>query len=198
MRPIMVVATAALAVATLGSTGAAQEAGAMDEGLLRPPVFLLMPGALTTCVISCPQDEDHTAFNARFQTVIPTATPWLALVGGLQWGWADEDDHGPIGFFGAIIPLVPINNATNGWLSLSVDPLGVVTGPGGDGTNFVIEGAAVLNVGAKMMGEMGVFRGLGLYALIDQQLTNVPRDLDGDKDYWNPAIIYGVLLQISP
>lgn len=198
MKPLTLVATAAIAAAAVGGTASAQEETTTTEGFIRPPVFVIMPGALTTCVISCPADESRTDFNARFQTVIPTSTPWLAFVGGLQWGWGSDDAHGPIGFFGGIIPIVPLNNATQGWLSLSIDPLGVVTGPGGRGTNFVLEGAAVLNLGAKMMQGMGVFEGFGLYFLIDQQLSNVPRDLEGDKDYWNPALIYGAILQIAP
>lgn len=196
MRPLTLVATAALVLAA-GGNAAAQGMDAPEE-FLKPPVFLLMPGALTTCVISCDADQSKTDFNARFQTVLPTSSQWLAFVAGLQWGWGADDAHGPIGFFGAILPLTPINNATGGWLSFSIDPLGVVTGPGGDGTNFVLEGAVVLNIGAKMMSNMGVFRGFGAYFLIDQQITNLPEDAAGETDNWNPALVYGVMLQIAP
>jgi len=85
--------------------------------------------------------ETRTPISTRFQTLIPTATPWLAFVAGLQWGWADTSAHGPIGFFGGIVPIVPLNKLMDGWVSLSIDPLGVTTGPGGKGTNFVLEGA---------------------------------------------------------
>jgi len=197
MKPVRLVAVAVLSSALLAGTAMAQDT-TMKSPVLKAPVFLIMPGGLTSCSISCPANESKTDFNARFQTVIPTATDWLALVGGLQWGWADSSAHGPIGFFGAIVPIVPLNNATRGWLSLSLDPLGVTTGPGGKGTNFFLEGAAVLNIGAKMMKTMPVFRGFGAYFLIDQQLSRVPRDLNGDKDYWNPTLIWGGLLQIAP
>jgi hypothetical protein len=195
MRPFTLVATAALVLAA--GQAPAQGVSAPEE-FLKPPVFLLMPGVLTTCVISCDANQSNTDFNARFQTVIPTSSQWLAFVAGLQWGWAADDDHGPIGFFGAILPLAPLNNVTGGWLSFSIDPLGVVTGPGSDGTNFVLEGAVVLNIGAMMMQNMGVFRGFGAYFLIDQQLTNLPEDAAGETDNWNPALVYGVMLQIAP
>lgn len=183
--------------ATLPGVARAQDTTASSP-ILKAPVFLIMPGGLTTCSISCPDGDSNSDFNARFQTVIPTATPWFALVAGAQWGWADSSAHGPLGFFGGIIPLVPLNDVTRGWLSFSIDPLGVTSGPGARGTNFVLEGAAVLNLGAKMMKAMPVFRGLGLYFLVDQQLSRVPRDANGDKDYWNPALVWGGLLQIAP
>lgn len=197
MKSVRLFATALLVHVLLAGAATAQDSTTRNP-VLKAPVFLLMPGGLTSCSISCPADESNTDFNARFQTVIPTATQWLSLVGGLQWGWADEDAHGPIGFFGGIIPIVPLNNATQGWLSFSIDPLGVTAGPGSRGTNFVLEGAVVLNLGAKMMKAVPVFRGFGAYFLVDQQLSRVPRDLDGDKDYWNPVLLWGGLLQIAP
>jgi hypothetical protein len=197
MRSVRFVAAALVLGAALAGAAAAQDSTARSP-LFKSPVFLIMPGGLTTCSISCPADESKTDFNARFQTVIPTATQWLSLVGGLQWGWADSSAHGPIGFFGGIIPLVPLNNATQGWLSFSIDPLGVTAGPGARGTNFVLEGAVVLNLGAKMMKAVPVFRGFGAYFLVDQQLSRVGRDENGDKDYWNPALVWGGLLQIAP
>jgi hypothetical protein len=196
MTTIRFVTAAVVAGTALAGTGLAQDT--TSSALFKPPVFLVMPGGLTTCTISCPAEDSNTDFNARFQTVVPTASQWLSLVAGLQWGWADSSAHGPIGFFGGIIPLVPLNNATRGWLSFSIDPLGVVTGPGAKGTNFVLEGAAVLNLGAKMMSTMPVFRGFGAYFLIDQQLSRVPRDANGDKDYWNPVLVWGGLLQLAP
>lgn len=198
MKIVRLAAIAVLWCAVSARTAAAQDSTTTKKPIVGTPVFLIMPGGLTSCSISCPADESNTDFNARFQTVVPTRTDWLALVAGLQWGWADTSAHGPIGFFGGIIPLVPLNKATNGWLSLSIDPLGVTTGPGGKGTNFVLEGAAVLNIGAKMMKGMGVFQGFGAYFLIDQQLSRVPRDANGDKDYWNPVLLWGGLLQLAP
>ncbi|HEY2065042.1 MAG TPA: hypothetical protein VGG84_03715 [Gemmatimonadaceae bacterium] len=198
MKPIPLIATTAFVLAIASDTVSAQTAGATHEGFLRPPVFLLMPGALTTCVISCEAGSSRTDFNARFQTVIPTSSSWLSFVAGAQWGWASASAHGPIIFFGGIIPIVPLNNATNGWLTISFDPLGAAAGPGGKGTNLVAEGAAVANIGAKLMPNRPVLRSLGAYFLVDQQLTNVPTDANGRKDHWNPTLIYGLALQIAP
>jgi hypothetical protein len=66
------------------------------------------------------------------------------------------------------------------------------------GTNFVLEGAATLNLGAKMMKAVPFLSGFGAYFLVDQQLSRVPRDANGDKDYWNPALVWGAFFQIAP
>jgi hypothetical protein len=50
----------------------------------------------------------------------------------------------------------------------------------------------------KMMRDVPVLGSLGVYFLLDQQLTNVPVDVRGKKDYWNPALLYGVLVQVAP
>jgi hypothetical protein len=196
MKIVTLTAAAALMLAAVSGTASAQRAS--PDKFLRPPAFLIMPGALTTCVISCPAGSSRTDFNARFQTVIPTRYSWLAFVAGAQWGWFDADAHGPLGFFGGIIPIVPLNDALDGWLSISVDPLGVTSGPGSKGTNFVLEGAAVAPIGAKMMSTVPLFNKLGLYFLVDQQLTNLARDVNGNRDYWNPALVYGVFWQAAP
>jgi hypothetical protein len=170
-----------------------------NKKFIKPPVFLIMPGGLTTCVIDCEiGTTSRTDVNVRFQTVIPTSSSWLAFVAGAQWGWFKDSAHGPLGFFGGIVPIVPLNTALKGWLSISVDPLGVTSGPGSKGTNFVLEGAAVAPIGAKMMSKVPVFGSLGVYFLVDQQLTNVPRAANGNRDYWNPALVYGVLYQLAP
>jgi hypothetical protein len=193
---IVTLTAAALMLAAISGTASAQRDS--SGKFLKPPVFLLMPGGLTTCVISCPANKSRTDFNMRFQTVIPTSTSWLSFVAGAQWGWFKNDAHGPLGFFGGIIPIVPLNNAVDGWLSISVDPLGVTSGPGNDGTNFVLEGAAVAPIGAKLMSKVPALHNMGLYFLVDQQLTNLPRDANGERDHWNPALVYGVFWQIAP
>lgn len=167
---------------------------------LRPPVFLLMPGALTANAISAGEGvESETNFNARFMTVIPTASPWFSLVGGAQWGIAQEEDHGAIIFYGAIINIAPLTNLTNGLLAFSIDPLGVTTGPGGEGTNFFLEGAVVFNIGA-LIATNSPFKGASLYFLLDQQITRLDPDDDGpaEADYFAPTLLYGVALPIAP
>ena len=194
MKSRVSVATFVLAMAAVAGSAAAQEP---SNSFFKPPTFLLMPGGLTSCSISC-DGTSKTNFNARFQTVLPTSSKYLAFVGGLQWDWAQKDGHGPIGFFGAILPLVPINDATSGWLSFSVDPLGVTTGAGSKGTNFVMEGAVVANIGAKMMATTPVFRGFGAYFLVDQQINNLPKDVNGNTDRWSPALVWGGFIPLAP
>jgi hypothetical protein len=196
MNTATLTATAALVVAALNGTMSAQRD--TSGKFLKTPAFLLMPGGLTSCTISCPANQSRTDFNMRFQTVIPTSTSWLSFVAGAQWGWFKNDAHGPLGFFGGIIPIVPLNNALNGWLSISFDPLGVTSGPGTNATNLVLEGAAVAPIGAKMMSNVPLFNKAGLYFLVDQQMTNLPRDANGERDHWNPALVYGLFWQIAP
>jgi hypothetical protein len=148
--------------------------------------------------VSCPPGPSRTNFNVRFQTVIPTSTPWLALVAGAQWGWFSDSAHAPLGFFGGIIPIVPLNEALNGWASISLDPLGVSAGAGSKNTNFWLEGALVSPLGAKLLPKAPAFHEMGVYFLVDQQFTNVPRDLDGSRDYWRPVLVYGVYWQVAP
>jgi len=186
-----------LSLALLTTSAAAQDTTS-KKPMIGAPSFSILPSGLTTCAISCDTGDSKTDFNARFQAVIPTATPWLAFVAGAQWGWADDSAHAPAAFFGAVVPIVPLNDLTNGWLSFSVDPLGVAGGPGGKGTNFVLEGAVNLNLGAKMMKAAPFLSGFGAFFLVDQQLSRVSRDANGDKDYWNPALVWGAFFQIAP
>jgi hypothetical protein len=193
MKRIVKLVAGAMVLACVANTAVAQEDPTATPPLFGTPSFAVLPSFLTSCVISCDAEASNTDFNARFQTVIPTRSPWFALVGGLQWGPASDEAHGPIGFFGPIIPLVPINNATGGWLGLSVDPLLVITGAGGDGMDFVLEGAAVLNFGAMMMKDMPFWSGLAAFFLIDQNITT-----ESGEDSFNPVLIYGLAIPIAP
>jgi len=199
MKRIVHIAAGAALLAGVANTVGAQEAVADGGPFLKAPVFALQPGFLTTNVISAPEGtESNTNFNARFITLVPTASPYFTLLAGAQWGAAgdatgEDATHGPIIFYGAIIPIPGILEVTQGWLSLSIDPLGVTTGPGSEGTNFWLEGAAVLNIGAKMMTN-SPWRGLGIYALLDQQITR----LGDDPDRFNPVLLTGLSLPIAP
>jgi hypothetical protein len=199
MKRIVTLVAGVTLLAGAASTAVAQdEMGVQNKSFFQPPSFAILPSFLTTNVISAPDGVDsHTGFNARFQAVIPTRSPWLAFVAGAQWGPLDEEDHGAVIFLGGIIPLVPINQATGGLLSFSVDPLLIATGPGSDGMDFFLEGAAVLSIGQMMMRNMGYWSGLAAFFLLDQNLTPA-EDAAGDKDYWNPVLIYGLSLPIAP
>ena len=202
-RFLYLVAAAAFLVA---GTARAQDEEPIAEDtttggpFLKPPVFLLMPGALTSNVISAGEGaESNTNFNARFMTVIPTATPWFSLVGGAQWGLAQEDAHGAIIFYGAIINIAPLTNLTNGLLAFSIDPLGVTTAAGGVGTNFWLEAAVVFNIGA-LIATNSPFKGTSLYFLVDQQITRLDPDDEGplEPDSFNPVLLYGVAIPLAP
>jgi hypothetical protein len=198
MKRIVHLAASALLLAGTGTAAMAQDSTG-SRRFFQPPSFAILPSALTTNVISAPEGADsHTAFNARFQAVVPTISPWFALVGGAQWG-VKREDHGPIIFLGGIIPLVPINNATGGLLSFSIDPLYVVgptTAPGAGifaSHDFVLEGAAVLGIGQMMMKNMAFWSGLSAFFLLDQNITTAK-----GEDSFNPVLIYGLALPIAP
>lgn len=173
---------------------------------IKPPVFLFMPGGITAGAISAPFDAVH-GLNIRFQTTIPTSSKWVTPVFGVQWlpnGLDGNDFNAPIIFYGFVIPLIQ-PEWTNGWLAASIDPLGVFNfGNGGRqaeqpyGHDFVMELALVFPIGSKMMREMGHFSNLALFFLVDQQITHPPLDGDGDKDYWQPVLVYGLALPLAP
>jgi len=198
MKTMTLTATAALMLAAISGTMSAQKKDSSKK-FIQPPVFLIMPGALTSCTISCPTPGvSKTNFNMRFQTVLPTRESWLAFVAGVQWGWFKDEAHAPLGFFGAIIPIVPLNDQLGGWLSVSFDPLGVTAGPGTKGTNLFLEGALVSPIGAKLWPKVPFLHEMGLYFLLDQQMTNLPLDANGNRDHWNPVLVYGLYWQAAP
>ena len=199
MKRIVKLVAGVMLLACAANTAVAQDDPTAEPPFFGAPSFAVLPSLLTTNVISAPEGvESNTDFNARFQTVIPTRSPWFALVGGLQWGAADDQAHGPIGFLGGIIPLVPINNATGGLLSLSVDPLLVISGPGSDGMDFFGELAVVLNFGQMMMRDVPFWSGLGAFFLLDQNLTPDEDPETGEADRFNPVLIYGLVIPIAP
>jgi hypothetical protein len=193
-RIVMLVAGVTLLAGAASTAVAQDDMAVQSKPFFQPPSFAILPSFLTTNVISAPDGaESHTAFNARFQAVIPTRSPWLAFVAGAQWGPVDEEDHGAVIFLGGIIPIVPLNQATGGILSLSVDPLLIATGPGSKGMDFFLEGAAVLNIGSMMMRNAGYWSGLAAFFLLDQNITT-----EDDEDSFNPVLIYGLSLPIAP
>jgi hypothetical protein len=194
MKGFLKLATACSLVAAMSAAAVAQET---HTEILKSPVFLLQPGVITSGAVSCSGCSTRTEANLRFATVIPTATPYFSLVGGAQWGVRSQD-HGAIIFYGAIIPITIIGNMTDNWLSISVDPLGVTTGSGKAGTNFYLEGAVVFNVGKMMTSMGGPWAGTGVYFLVDQQMTQLPKDAAGNTDRFNPGLLYGVSIPIAP
>ena len=185
-------------VGALLLAGASSPALAQDSmnntSFFKAPVFVLQPGAITTDVISAPEgSKSVTRFNARFATVVPTASPWFSTVFGAQVQTGGKGGT-PQLFYGGIIPIAPISTATGGMLGISLDPLGVTTFGQSGGTVFVGELAVSLSIGKMMFANMGpMFSGTGVYFLVDQQISDIPRDpFTGDRDRFNPALLYGL------
>jgi hypothetical protein len=178
------------------------------ESFIKAPVFLFMPGGVTANAISAgPGASSASGFLLRFQTTIPTATQWFTPVFGTQWlpnGLDGNGDNTPIFFYGFVTPILP-PSVTKGWLTVSIDPLGVFAaglGPADTrkpyGHDFFLEAAAVVAVGQKMMRNMGAFSNLAAYFLLDQRISHVPRDANGNRDYFAPTMLYGLVLPIAP
>jgi hypothetical protein len=173
---------------------------------IKSPVFLFMPSVITAGAISAPGDA-ASGFNLRFQTTIPTSSPWITPVFGVQFlpnGLDGNDNNAPILFYGFVFPIIR-PEWTGGWLGASIDPLGVYSfGSGGRqatqpyGHDFFLELAVTIPIGSKMMREMGQFSNLAAFFLVDQQITHPPLDDEGDKDYWQPVLIYGLALPLAP
>jgi hypothetical protein len=182
------------AVAMPAAAGpAAAQADTGSGPMLKPPVFILMAGAISSGYIHCSGCQSQTKANLRFQTVVPTATKYFSLVAGAQFS-PQSTGHGAIIFYGGIIPIPGISEATGGVLGISLDPLGVTTGPGSQGTDFVGELAIVASVGTMMAAPENPFHSFFLYALFDQSFTHIP----AGASHFTPAIVWGAGLQVAP
>lgn len=215
MKRIVQLALGALALTAAVRPAAAQEDAQADvpkeEGFFGKPAFVIMPSAVITPVLSGVGDADagdsKTFFNARFMTVIPTKLEWLQFVAGTQWlpngpraGGSRQTQ--PNIFYGTITPFVPFNKLTGGWLSLSFDVLGLYAGGLGGtsdayGHDLVLEGAAVVPIGQKMFPAMSFFGNVSAFALLDQVVTHPARAANGDKDYWNPVALAGIIVPVG-
>ncbi len=207
-RLVSLAALVGLATIAAPRAPLAQEMQSEGGFHFRSPVFLFMPSGLTVNAISAPDGlESATGFNMRFQTTIPTTTPWFTPVFGVQWlpnGLDGDDNNVPTIYYGFVVPLIQ-SAWTGGWLDVSIDPLGVFAlGNGGRsaeqpyGHDFFLELAVSVPIGSKMMRTMGQFSKLSLFLLADQQITHPPRDFDGDRDYFRPVLIYGLALPLAP
>jgi len=195
----------AAAVSLLATPVVASAQAAENTSFFKAPVFVLQPGGVTSGAISAPEGvESSTAFNARFATVLPTSVSWFQGVFGAQVATGGNAGTPNI-FYGGIFPIVPISTATGGMLGVSLDPLGVTTfggngsASGGRGTTFFFGELAVsLAVGKMMFSGMGpMWSGLGAYFLVDQQLSDLPRDANGDRDRWGPVLLYGLNIPLG-
>ncbi|HKG94460.1 MAG TPA: hypothetical protein VKA84_21280 [Gemmatimonadaceae bacterium] len=183
-------------------------AGAQENSaFFKPPIFVFQPGIVTANAVSpTVKDADVlSGLNVRFMTILPTAAKYFLGVAGVQFqpnGVGGNKNNSPGFFYGGLIPVPIVSTATQGWLSFSLDPLGVY-GPSGYSSDHpysheaFLEGAFVLNVGSKMMKDIPMFAGVSAYFLVDQQLTHPAQDAQGKNDRWNPVLLYGVTVPIA-
>ena len=189
----------AAAVTLFAAPAMAGAQSAEYSSFFKAPVFVLQPGGVTVDAISAPSGtKSFSAFNARFATVVPTASPWFQGVFGAQVATGGHAGTPNI-FYGGIIPIVPLSTATGGMFGMSIDPLGVTGFGGNGGTFFYGELAFSLAVGKMMFGGMGpMWSGLGAYFLIDQQLSGpLPRDESNNKDRFRPVLLYGLNIPLG-
>jgi len=210
MRRLLQIAAAVVLLVAPGRLLLGQDGASNGGKFFKSPSFALLPSIITLNAISRPAgtspDKAMSGFNVRFQTVIPTKSEWLTGVAGVQFmpngpSGSNAKLNQPIVFYGLILPVLQ-SKYTGGWLSVSADPLGVYFLNPRGGTSpfsheFVMEGAAVVPFGAKMMKDMGMFSNLSAFLLVDQRITHPTIDRNGNKDYWAPVLVYGIVLPIA-
>jgi hypothetical protein len=196
------------------SSSPATQSSADGGSFLKSPIFLAQPGAITVN----PHNDfarEGTGFNLRLVTVVPTSLPGFQFIVGAQFQpngtstrfngstTGNESDNRPAIFYGTVFALPPLNELFNNWFSFSVDPLGWY-GPGGGndkhhayGNDFYLEGAVSFNFGRKLWSNKGWISGVAAYGLLDQQISNAPRNANGNRTYWNPNIMYGLTVPLA-
>ena len=187
---------------------------ASGGSFLKSPIFLAQPGAITVN----PHNDfarEGTGFNLRLVTVIPTSVSGFQFIVGSQFqpnGTSSRlngttggsyFNNEPSVFYGVVVAIAPLGRLFDNWFSFSVDPLGWF-GPngGGDthhayGNDFVLEGAVSFNFGRKLWGNRGWVSGLSAYGMLDQQISDAPRNANGNRNYWNPNILYGLTVPLA-
>ena len=193
----------AIAVLTVGAM-----AGPLAGQLLRSPVFVFEPGAITVNSISAPLPTgSSTGLNLRFLVGFSTPIPWLTMeVGtsfaplGLSNGQRELNE--PTFFYGPSIMLLP-RDRTKNWIELSLPVLGSYRlDENGEAnrlyvTDLVIQGAAQVPLGQKLMGDMGAFwSSLTLYGIVEQNLTPGRNFTTRKFDRFSPTFLYGVSIPL--
>jgi hypothetical protein len=211
---LVAVGTTVLGALATGASAQSPSSSASTTTFLQPPVLLAQPGIITVN----PHNDfyrEGSGFNLRLVGVVPTSIPAFQFLAGVQFApngtstrangttTGNFYDNRPSVFYGVIVGIKPLGDVFNNWFSFSVDPQGVF-GPGGYDKNhaysneFVLEGAVSFNFGRKMFAPTGWASGLALYGLIDQQISDAPLNANGNRNYWNPNILYGLTVPLSP
>lgn len=176
------------------------------------PVFLLQPGVQTADFISAPPGQrSSSGFNLRFVTIITTPQRWVRPVFGASVtpfgasGYTNQNTNAPVLFVGNAFPSFG-NGVSSGWMRAEGTLLWYYSYGGGGARNQQLYGrdaylqlAVHLPVGERVLSDLGAFwKGLELYALLDQNLTPNTEQATGGRDYFNPIASYGVTLRFPP
>jgi hypothetical protein len=183
-------------------------AGAKAQ-LLRPPEFSFEPGVITVNAVSPPNKlGSSTGLNLRFVATIPTQWSRVSVLIGtaippLGLSNGRDQENSPSFFYGITVPIITAER-TNGWLDLNVPVLGLYEL---DNTglskrfyvnDFGIETTLKVNIGRKLMGDLGGFWSRFTAYLVVQQNLSPGRDvLTGRLDRFDPVLQYGVTIPIS-
>jgi hypothetical protein len=176
------------------------------------PVFLLQPGVQTADFISAPPDQrSSSGFILRFATILTTPQRWVRPVFGASVtpfgasGYTNRNINAPVLFVGNAFPSIG-NGVSGGWVRAEGSLLWYYSYGGGGARNRQLYGRDVylqlavhLPVGERVLSDLGAFwKGLELFALLDQNLTPNAEPATGGRDYFNPIASYGVTLRFSP
>ena len=201
--PLSLVRSLGLTIACLA--GYAHEAHGQ---LLQAPRFVFEPGVITINAVSAENLGSSTGLNLRFVAVVPTSIPWLTLQVGTSFAPLGLSNglrafNEPTFFYGAVTMLLPRDRTSN-WLELAMPILGAyrLDETGEEDrlyvTDLMIQGAAAIPVGEKLMADMGSFWSrVTLYAIVEQNLTPA-RNVETQRvDRFNPTFQYGVSIPIG-
>jgi len=177
--------------------------------VLRAPTVVFEPGIVTVNAVSAPLPTgSSTGLNVRFLAGFSTPIPWLTVeVGasfaplGLSNGQRERNE--PTLFYGPSVMLLP-RDRTGNWLELTMPVLGSYRlDENGEAerlyvTDLVVQGAALVPVGRKLMSDMGAFwSSLTLYGIIEQNLTPSRNFATQKIDRFNPTFLYGVSIPLG-
>jgi len=177
--------------------------------VLRSPTFVFEPGVLTVNAVSpTVPTGSSTGLNLRFLTTFSTPIPWLTVEVGtsfapLRLSNGHRERNEPTFFYGPRIMLLP-RDRTKNWVELSMPILGSYRlDENGEAerlyvNDLVLQGAALVPIGEKLMSDMGAFwSGLTLYGIVEQNLTPARNFTTRKVDHFNPAFLYGVSIPLG-
>lgn len=174
----------------------------------RAPIFAFEPGVITVNSVSAPLPTgSSTGLNLRFLANFSTGIPWLTVELGTNFAPlglsnGQRELNEPTFFYGPSVMLLP-RDRTRNWLELTLPILGSYRlDENGEAerlyvTDLVVQGAAVVPIGQRLMGDMGPFWSrLTLYGIVEQNLTPSRNFTTQKVDRFNPTFQYGVSIAL--